>query len=245
MGIRVENLTKRFPKVLAVDNLSFECREGEVFGLLGPNGAGKTTTIRMILGILEPTDGRVFIDGNQIDRDSVETRMRIGAVLEENGVYDRLTAEENVLIFAEYHGIPKIKANKKLEDLFTLLEMNEFRKRLGKEFSRGMRQKVAVARALISDPSILILDEPTEGLDVPTRRAILDMIKKERDSGKCILYSTHVMSEAEEVCDRIGIIYQGKLHYIGPLEELKKSTNAQTLEEAFLRVVKESFLKGD
>jgi len=242
MGIRVDNLTKQFPKVLAVDHISFECKEGEVFGLLGPNGAGKTTTIRMILGILEPSEGKIYIDGKSINLDSIEARMKIGAVLEENGIYERLTAEENVSIFAEYYGLPKNRVKERLDELFSLLEMNEFRKKLGKELSRGMRQKVAVARALISDPEILILDEPTEGLDVPTRRTIIDLIKKERNRGKCILYSTHVMSEAEEICDRIGIIYQGRLHFVGSLQEFKESTKANTLEEAFLRVVRAPLL---
>lgn len=241
MGIRVVGLTKAFPNVIAVNGVSFECKGGEIFGLLGPNGAGKTTTIRLILDILEPSSGEIYVNGTDISKDPVSSRSKIGAVLEDNGVYERLTAEENVLVFAEYFGVPEDELRTRVEEIFSLLEIGSFRKRLGKELSKGMSQKVQVARALISDPPILILDEPTEGLDVPTRRAIIELMKRERKRGKCILYSTHVMSEAEEVCDRVGIIFQGRLHFVGKLEELKKRTESTNLEEAFMRVVKDSF----
>ncbi len=237
IGIKVGELTKRFPKVTAVDHISFECFKGEVFGLLGPNGAGKTTTIRMILGILEPTSGSVYINGIPIRENPVKVRLEVGAVLEETGVYDRLTGRENVLIFADYYGMKRNVVEKRLEEISKFLDMEDFLDRYGKEFSKGMRQKVALARALVSDPSILVLDEPTEGLDVPTRRAIIEMVKKEKERGKCILYSTHVMSEAEEVCDRLGVIFEGRLHFVGSMETLKSETRSEKLEEAFLKVI--------
>jgi sodium transport system ATP-binding protein len=237
LGIRVVDLVKDFGKVRALDGISFSCEEGEVFGLLGPNGAGKTTTIRLILGILSPTSGEVFIDGKRIWDDPFGMRKRVGALLEENGIYDRLTARENIELFAKFYGLSKEDTERKIEELSELLDMSNFLDRQGKEFSKGMRQKVALARALVSDPHILILDEPTEGLDVPTRRTILDLIKREKEKGRCILYSTHVMSEAQEVCDRLGILYEGRLHFVGTIGDILKNTDSSSLEEAFLKVV--------
>ncbi len=236
--IKVHNLTKRFPGILALDQVSFDCNPGEVFGLLGPNGAGKTTTIRLILSILSPDDGTIEVNGIEVSREPEKAREKIGAVLEENGVYDRLTARENVALFGRLSGLGGLRLEERMQELFSLLEMGEFAHKRGGGLSKGMAQKVAVARALIADPPILLLDEPTSGLDVLTRRTILELVKEERQRGKCILYSTHVMSEAEQVCDRIGIIHKGRIKAMGSLEELQSKTERENLEEVFVELLR-------
>ncbi len=239
--IKVEELAKTFPGVKAVDGVSFETRPGEVFGLLGPNGAGKTTTIRLILSILKPDSGRIFVDGIDAVANGKEARKKIGAVLEDNGIYDRLTGYENVSIFGELHGVRGSELKRRIDEIFETLELTEAARRKAGTFSKGMKQKIAVARALVADPPILILDEPTSGLDVLTKRTILDLMKKEKAKGKSILYSTHIMSEAEEICDRIAIIHKGRIRAIGTLEELRRTTGKEKLEEIFITIVKESY----
>jgi sodium transport system ATP-binding protein len=237
--IQVTDLTKQFPKVLALDHVSFETKTGEVFGLLGPNGAGKTTTIRLILSILKPTAGKIFIDGVDVTKDPERVRSKIGAVLEDNGVYDRLTARENVEFFGKLNGMASARLKERIDELFRLFEMEEFANRRAGTFSKGMKQKVAVARALVADPPILILDEPTAGLDVITKRSIIDFVKKEKARGKCILYSTHIMSEAEEICDRVGIIHHGRLRAVGTIPTLKSKVHRDKLEDVFMTLVQE------
>jgi sodium transport system ATP-binding protein len=237
--IRIENLTKKFPGVLAVDNISLTTNRGEVFGLLGPNGAGKTTTLRMLLSILEPTSGRILVDGIDVRQNPLAARSRIGCVLEDNGVYDRLTAEENVAFFGKLYGLSPAVIRERIQKLFGVLEMQEYGRRRAGTFSKGMKQKVAIARSLISDPPILIMDEPTAGLDVPTQRLILDLLKDYRRQGKTILCSTHIMSEAEDICNRVAIIDRGRIRAIGTLAELKQQTREANLEEVFLRLVRE------
>ncbi len=235
--IRVEGLTKRFSTVVALDHIDFVCSQGEVFALLGPNGAGKTTTIRLILAILSPTEGKITVNGIDVGKDPESVHRQIGAVLEENGLYDRLTAWENVFFFGELYGMEKNRLRQKIEELFALLGIEEFAYRRAGGLSKGMKQKVAVARALVADPPVLLLDEPTAGLDVLTQKTILRLIKRERDRGKCILYSTHIMSEAEQVSDRIAIIHQGRIRAMGTPEELRQKTGKVGLEEIFIEVV--------
>jgi len=237
--IKVTDLTKQFPKVLAVDHISFEAKNGEVFGLLGPNGAGKTSTIRLILSIIKPTQGSIEIDGIDMSKNSEAARAKIGAVLEDNGVYDRLSAWENVALFGELNGMARERLNPRIEELFKLLEMEEFASRRAGTFSKGMKQKVAVARALVADPPILLLDEPTAGLDVITKRSIVDFVKQEKARGKCILYSTHIMSEAEEICDRVAIIHHGRLRAVGTIPTLKSKVHRDKLEDVFMTLVQE------
>ena len=237
--IRVEGLTKQFPTVTAVDHINFSCHQGEVFAFLGPNGAGKTTTIRLILAILTPTEGRITVNGIDVRENPESARRQMGAVLEENGLYDRLTAWENVSFFGELYGMEKNRLRQRIEELFELLGIEEFAYRRAGELSKGMKQKVAVARALVADPPVLLLDEPTAGLDVLTQKAILGLIKRERDRGKCILYSTHIMSEAEQASDRIAIIHHGRIRALGTPEELKQKTGKAGLEDVFLEVVRE------
>jgi len=236
--IEVENLSKKFPGVLAVDGISFRVNQGEVFGLLGPNGAGKTTTLRMVLSILAPSSGRIRVDGIDVQTAPLQARARIGCVLEDNGVYDRMTAEENVAFFGQLYGLDRQRLSSRIEELFGVLEMKEFARRRAGTFSKGMKQKVAVARALVADPPVLIMDEPTAGLDVPTQRLILDLLKGYRRQGKTILYSTHIMSEAEDICDRVAIIDRGRIRAIGTLPELKEQTRRAHLEDVFLQLVR-------
>lgn len=236
--IEVSNLSKQFPGVRAVDNISFTTARGEVFGLLGPNGAGKTTTLRMILSIIAPTGGTIAVDGIDVSRNPLAARARIGAVLEDNGVYERMTAEENVAFFGELHGLAAATIRERISRLFTALDMKEFARRRAGTFSKGMKQKTAIARALIADPPVLIMDEPTAGLDVPTQRMILGLLKEYRAQGKTILYSTHIMSEAEEICDRVAILDHGRVRATGTLAALKAETRQGNLEEVFLQLVR-------
>ncbi|MEO0108870.1 MAG: ABC transporter ATP-binding protein [candidate division WOR-3 bacterium] len=235
--IEVRDLTKRFPSVLAVDRVSFSTGRGEVFGLLGPNGAGKTTTLRMILSILTPTSGRILIDGIDVSINPLQARNRIGSVLEDNGVYDRFTALENVLFFGRLYGLGEEEVRARASQLFATLDMTDFALRRAGTFSKGMKQKTAIARALIADPPVLVMDEPTAGLDVPTQRVILDLLKAHRGQGKTILYSTHIMSEAEELCDRVAIIDQGRLRAVGTLAELRQQTEQRSLADVFMKLV--------
>jgi|GEM_PF-1369700 len=237
--IRVDGLTKKFATVTAVDHINFSCHQGEVFAFLGPNGAGKTTTIRLILAILTPTEGRITVNGIDVRENPESARRQMGAVLEENGLYDRLTAWENVSFFGELYGMEKNRLRQRIEELFALLGIEEFAYRRAGGLSKGTKQKVAVARALVADPPVLLLDEPTAGLDVLTQKTILSLIKTERDRGKCIIYSTHIMSEAEQASDRIAIIHHGRIRALGTPEELKQKTGKAGLEDVFLEVVRE------
>ena len=239
--IRVESLIKTFPGVRAVDGVTFKTEDGQVFGLLGPNGAGKTTTIRLILSILKPDSGRIFVGDVDVLKDGAKARSMIGAVLEDNGLYDRLTAFENVAIFGEMYGLDRTTLKERIDRLFELLELKDIRNKKAGSFSKGMKQKVAVARALVADPPVLILDEPTSGLDVLTKRTILDLMKEEKKRGKNILYSTHIMSEAEEICDVIAIIHHGCIRAIGTLQELRKQTGKEKLEDIFIEIVREPY----
>jgi sodium transport system ATP-binding protein len=237
--IEVTNLSKQFPSVLAVDDISFTTNRGEVFGLLGPNGAGKTTTLRMILSILTPTSGQILVDGIDVCRNPLAARGRIGCVLEDNGVYERLTAEENVAFFGELFGLSRDVIRERTARLFEALDMKDFARRRASTFSKGMKQKTAIARALIADPPVLVMDEPTAGLDVPTQRMIQDLLKGYKREGRTILYSTHIMSEAEELCDRVAILDHGRIRGIGTLAELKARTQQANLEEVFMQLVRE------
>jgi len=234
--LRVEGLSKRFGSVQALREVSFECRRGEIFGLLGPNGAGKTTTVRAICSIITPDAGTIEVDGIRVGRDPIKALERIAVVLEDGGLYNRLTAEENMRLFAELHGVARHSIARRIDEVCRVLELEEYRGRKYKELSKGNRQKVLLGQALVIDPPLLILDEPTAGLDVPTQKAIrglLKTIKKDR----AVLYSTHIMSEAEELCDRLAIVDHGRVVAVGTLRELLRRARAKTLERAFLELV--------
>jgi ABC-type multidrug transport system ATPase subunit len=232
----VENLEKRFGSVQALSGISFECRRGELFGLLGPNGAGKTTTVRAICSIIKPDRGEIEVEGISVKKTPLETLKRIGVVLEDGSLYDKLSGEENMRLFAGLHGIDKSIIEERINEICDTLEFDEYRKRRFKELSKGNKQKVLLGQALVIDPPLLILDEPTVGLDVPAQKVIRDLLKKiKRD--RTILYSTHIMAEAEELCDRLAIIDHGRLVATGSVKEICKKAGAKDLEEAFLKLV--------
>ncbi len=235
-AIEVKNLHKSYGRTRALNGVSFEVNEGEIFALLGPNGAGKTTTIFIILGLIQADEGEVFINGEKIGSGDHEYRKLIGSVLEENGIYERLKVRESLYFWGEIYGLERGEIEKRLEELSAELDM-DFLDRKGSELSRGMRQKGSLARALLPHPPILILDEPTDGLDVPSREVFKKIIKEERDRGKAILYSTHIMSEVEEIADRIAIIHQGRIVATGSLKELRHRFGEDKLEKIFIRAI--------
>jgi sodium transport system ATP-binding protein len=237
--IQVRALSKTFhdPKLgtrVAVDGVSFEVRAGEVFGLLGPNGAGKTTTLRMLATLLKPTGGTAELNGCDIVREPDKVREQIGFLSGDMGLYGRLTPRETLRFFSELYGMESARAAARIAEVISLLDMKDFADVRGDKLSTGMKQKTAIARAILHDPPILILDEPTSGLDVPTARNIEAAVLNAKQTGKCILYSTHIMEEAEYLCDRIGVINGGKLKTVGTMEQLRQETGKQRLREIFL-----------
>jgi sodium transport system ATP-binding protein len=240
--IRVENLTKSFRdlrrgNVMAVDHISFEARPGEVFGLLGPNGAGKTTTMRILCTVLKPTDGIANIAGYDVATQPGLVRQHIGFLSANTAIYDRMSAWEMVEYFGRLYNMEGEHLGRRMDEVFTALQMNDFRDVLGAKMSTGMRQKVSIARAIVHDPPVLIFDEPTAGLDILVARNVLNNIRQFRDQGKCILYSTHIMREVEKLCDRVAIVGRGKILAQGTLEELRTLYGEQDLEELFFRMV--------
>ena len=240
--IRVDGLTKHFAdlrrgKLVALDGISFRARPGQVYGLLGPNGAGKTTALRILSTILKPTAGTVAINGFDAVTQASHVRHEIGFMSANTAVYDRMTAWEMVEYFGLLHGIPRESLTERMERLFERLKMNEFRDRLGAKMSTGMKQKVSVARAIVHDPPVMIFDEPTVGLDVLVARALLQTVLELREQGKCIVFSTHIMREAEKLCDRIAIVHRGHILAEGTLQELRDQHHERDLEELFFQLI--------
>jgi sodium transport system ATP-binding protein len=240
--LQVENLTKSFRdlrrgEVLAVDHVSFEARPGEIFGLLGPNGAGKTTTMRILCTVLRPTGGTARLAGYDVVTQANQVRQHIGFLSANTAIYDRMTAWELVEYFGRLYGLEGERLRARMEEVFAELQMNDFRDVLGAKMSTGMRQKVSIARATVHDPPILIFDEPTLGLDVLVARAVLENIRRLRDQGKCVVFSTHIMREVEKLCDRVAIISRGKIRACGTLDELRREHGEQDLEELFFSLV--------
>jgi sodium transport system ATP-binding protein len=237
--ITVHELTKTFPNpsgdVLAVDRLSLVVAPGEVYGLLGENGAGKTTTLRMILGLLAPTSGYAEVAGFRSLESPDEVKARIGLVSTSAGLYQWLTPRELLLFFADLYAVPDDVARRNLEDLAKLFELGDFLDRRTSTLSTGQKQRVNLARALIHDPPVLLLDEPTRGLDVLGSKVIFDFIAAARNLGKAVIVSTHRLDEAERLCDRFGLLHKGRLMHEGTLEELRARTGCETLTEMFLQ----------
>lgn len=224
-------------KVKAVDEVSFTCQPGRVYSLLGPNGAGKTTALRAIATILKPTAGRITVAGYDVVEEPIEVRRRLGFLTGSTGLYDRLTATEVVKYFADLNGVPKDVFSQRKDELFTLLGIHDFaQKRVGK-LSTGMKQKVSIARTMIHDPDVVVFDEPTSGLDVITANSIIDLIRRSKDQGKTVLFSTHIMGEVELLSDDIGIIHEGHLIYNGSFEQFKAEGQSDSLVEEFIRIV--------
>lgn len=240
--IHVHQLTKHYAdlrrgRLVALDGISFAASSGQVYGLLGPNGAGKTTTLRILSTVLRPTAGTATINGFDVLTQPSQVRRQIGFMSANTAVYDRMTGWEMVEYFGRLHGIPQNGLTARMEHLFARLKMNDTRDVLGAKMSTGMKQKVSVARAIVHDPPVLIFDEATAGLDVLVARALLNTVAELRDHGKCVVFSTHIMREAEKLCDRIAIIHRGKILAEGTLEELRDQHHQHDLEELFFQLI--------
>lgn len=235
--LTAEKLTKKYGNIVAVDGVSFEARRGEIFGLLGPNGAGKTTTIRLIATVLAPTDGTAKVAGYDILLQPVEVRKRIGLLTTDIGVYERFSGRENLEYFGRLYGMDASLIRSRINELAEMLDMGEFIDRRAGQFSTGMRQKLAIARSVIHNPEVIIFDEPTSGLDVLASQTVLAFMRKARSDGKCVIFSTHQMPDAERMCDRIAIIHRGSMVACDAVASLKSRTQTQNLEDAFLSLV--------
>ena len=248
--IETRGLTKVFRdkkrgEIRAVDNVSFVCKPGQIYGLLGANGAGKTTTLRMLATILAPTDGTAVVCGHDVVDDPQKVRTNVGFLSAATALYPRLTAQEMVEYFGRLNGLDDSTLNKRVDDIFRRLDMDSFRDRRCDKLSTGMKQKTSIARTLIHDPQVMIFDEPTIGLDIMTARTIIGFIRECRERGKTVIFSTHVMSEVEKLCDTIGIIQSGKLLAEGSLEELRARHNEADLEEIFVKIVAPLYLEQE
>jgi len=242
--IRVEGLTKVFPnpdgtEKTAVDHVSFEVHPEEIYGLLGPNGAGKTTSLRMISGLLRPTAGRVWIRGEEVTGSPERVKRHIGYLTANTGLYARLTPMEVLGYFATLYSIPRQAARRRIAELVEWLGMGAYAKLRCGALSTGQKQRTNIARALIADPPILVLDEPTLGLDVLSNRLILEFIRSQADAGKAVLLSTHALDEIDKMCRRMGLIHNGRLIAEGELDVLRERTGRQRLSEVFLKLVGE------
>jgi sodium transport system ATP-binding protein len=240
--IETRGLTKIFKdkkrgEIRAVDGVSFTCNPGRIYGLLGANGAGKTTTLRMLATILEPTDGTAIVCGHDVVEAPQRVRANVGFLSTATALYPRLTAQEMVEYFGRLNGLPEPELKKRIDAIFSRLDMNSFRDRRCDKLSTGMKQKTSIARTLVHDPQVMIFDEPTLGLDIMTARTILEFIRECRQRGKTVIFSTHVMSEVEKLCDVIGIIQSGKLLAEGSLAALREQYKEPDLEEIFVKVV--------
>lgn len=240
--IHVQNLIKEYAdlrrgKLVALGGISFDAYPGQIYGLLGPNGAGKTTALRIISTVLRPTSGSVTVNGCDVVTQPSQVRRQIGFMSANTGVYDRMTAWEMVEYFGRLYSIPEDRLHERMERVFDRLQMNEFRDLLGAKMSTGMKQKVSIARAIVHDPPVLIFDEATSGLDVLVARALLKTVAELREQGKCILFSTHIMREAEKLCDRLAIVHRGQMLAEGALGDLADRYEERDLEELFFRLI--------
>jgi sodium transport system ATP-binding protein len=240
--IHVRNLMKDYAdlrrgRFVALAGISFDAAQGEIYGLLGPNGAGKTTALRILSTVLRPSGGSATINGYDVLTQPSLVRHQIGFMSANTGVYDRMTAWEMVEYFGRLYGIADDELRERMERLFLRLQMNDIRDVLGAKMSTGMKQKVSIARALVHDPPVLVFDEATSGLDVLVARALLRTVAELRDHGKCVVFSTHIMREAEKLCDRIAIMHRGHMLAEGTLDELRDEHHERDLEELFFRLI--------
>ncbi|MBS0194484.1 MAG: ATP-binding cassette domain-containing protein [Proteobacteria bacterium] len=239
--IEAKSLHKSFASktgtVVAVDDVSFTARDGQITGLLGPNGAGKTTTLRMLYTLMKPEPGHVSVDGFDSVRDAEAVRRRLGVLPDARGVYKRLTARENIAYFGRLHRMNEDAIAARIGLLSKALEMDDFLDRQTEGFSQGQRTKTAIARALVHDPRNVILDEPTNGLDVMTTRGLREFLRKLREEGRCVIFSSHIMQEVAALCDRIVVIARGRVVAQGSAEELRAQTGQDNLEDAFVKAI--------
>ena len=238
--ILLENLHKSFKAktgtVHAVKGVGFEARDGEITGLLGPNGAGKTTTLRMLYTLMSPDQGRIAVDGIDVAKDPTAVRRRLGVLPDARGVYKRLTARENVEYFGRLQGLDEATIQSRIERMADTLNMRDFLDRRTEGFSQGQRTKTAIARALVHDPRNVILDEPTNGLDVMTTRGLRGFLRDLRADGRSVIFSSHIMQEVAALCDRIVVIAKGEVRAIGSPDELREQTGLADLEDVFVRL---------
>jgi sodium transport system ATP-binding protein len=235
--IEATNLRKTFGSVTAVSDVTLRAADGQITGLLGPNGAGKSTTLRILYTVLKPDSGDALIDGVSAVRDPLEARRHMGVLAHGAGIYPNLTARENILYFGALHGLPRAQREARATELIGLLEMDEFANRIAKGFSQGQKIKTALARAIIHKPRNVLLDEPTNGLDVMAVRTLRRLLVRLRDEGHCVLFSSHVMQEVGALCDEVVVIAHGTVVASGTLEDVRARTGASNLEDAFVRLI--------
>jgi sodium transport system ATP-binding protein len=239
--IQVQDLRKSFGSkdsiVKAVDGVSFDAKDGQITGLLGPNGAGKTTTMRMLYTLMQPDGGRILVDGVDAGKNATAVREALGVLPDARGLYKRLTARENIQYFADLQGVPAATAQARMNQLIERMQLQDIIDRRTEGFSNGQRVKVGLARALIHAPQNIILDEPTNGLDVMSTRGLRQVIRSLRDEGKCVLFSSHIMQEVAALCDRIIVIAKGKVVATGSADELREQGKSQNLEDAFVNII--------
>src|SRR5580765_1761390 len=235
--LEARGLYKSFGKVAAVRGVSFSARDGQITGLLGANGAGKSTTLRMLYTVLKPDEGDALIDGRSVVADPLGARRAIGVLSHGAGVYNHLTARENIAYFGELHGLSRADRDARAAELIELLEMQPFADRLAKGFSQGQKLKTALARALVHKPKNVLLDEPTNGLDVMAVRGLRKLLAQLRDAGHCVLFSSHVMQEVGALCDDVVVIAHGTVVASGTPEELRAQTGESNLEDAFVKLI--------
>ncbi len=235
--IRVDGIHKSFGSVRAVRGISFEAADGRVTGLLGPNGAGKSTTLRILYTVMKPDAGSASIDGHDVVKSSLDARRCTGTLPHGAGLYPHLTARENIAYFASLCGIERSNIEERVENIVDLLEIKDFADRRTKGFSQGQRTKVALARALVHDPQNVILDEPSNGLDVMATRSLRELILKLKDAGRCVLFSSHVMQEVAALCDDIVIIADGRVAIDDTAEGIREQTGCDDLEDAFVAAI--------
>ncbi|HEY4583940.1 MAG TPA: ATP-binding cassette domain-containing protein [Lysobacter sp.] len=239
--ITARNLHKSFKTktgtVKAVDGVEFEAPDGQITGLLGPNGAGKTTTLRMLYTLMTPDTGEVMVDGVDAAKDPIAVRRTLGVLPDARGVYKRLTARENIAYFGELHGMSKADIAARTQVLSRALQMDDILDRQTEGFSQGQRTKTAIARALVHDPKNVILDEPTNGLDVMTTRAMRGFLQQLKSEGRCVIFSSHIMQEVAALCDRIVIVAKGQVVASGTADELRARFGETNLEDAFVKAI--------
>jgi sodium transport system ATP-binding protein len=249
--VRVDGLRKTFydesrGEVKAVDGVTFDCHPGEVFGLLGANGAGKTTTLRMLSTVLRPTGGGASVMGHDVVEEPEAVRRSLGFYSASTALYPRLTARETIEFFTRINGYPRERVEARVQELVDRFGIGEYEDGRVEKLSSGMKQKVSIARTVAHDPPVLVFDEPTVGLDVMNALEMVTVIRELKEEGKTILFSSHIMSEVEKLCDRIGILHRGRLLALGRLDELRDATGEHYLEDVFLRYVKEAEgIRGD
>ena len=243
--IHVRSLTKRYNDLqndgfTALAGISFDAMPGQIYGLLGPNGAGKTTALRILSTVLKPTEGTAVVNGFDVITEPEQVRRNIGFVSTNTAIYDRMTAWEMVQYFGQLYGIKLDELHRRMEVLFKRFQMNNIRDVLGSKMSTGMKQKVSIVRAMIHDPPVLIFDEATSGLDILSAREVLNTVEQVRDQGKCVIFSSHIMTEVQRLCDRIAIMNRGTILAEGTIERLTEIHQEDDLEELFFQLISSS-----